>query len=52
MKVDQEEIREIAEFEAKFNFRHRLWSVRSEFGGLKTKWYGENFREQDAVHIV
>jgi hypothetical protein len=52
LKVEQEEIREIEEFETKFQFRHRIWSVRAEFGGLKTKWYGENFREQDAVSMV
>jgi hypothetical protein len=52
LKVEQEDIKEIAEFEQKFNFRHRIWSVRAEFGGLKTKWYGENFREQDAVTMV
>ena len=45
-------IPEIEEFEKKFALRNRLWQIRQTFSDQQKRWYGENFRDQDAQLIV
>jgi dynein heavy chain len=40
------------EFEKTYSVRHRLWQIRQTFGEQQRKWYGENFRDQDAAAVV
>jgi hypothetical protein len=42
----------VAEFEKHFGIRHKLWNIRLTFGEHQRRWYGENFRDQDAAAIV
>jgi len=52
LKLPPAAIPEVAEFEKHFGIRHKLWQIRLTFGEQQRRWYGENFREQDAPAIV
>ena len=51
LKLEITDIPEIDQFEVKFNFRHRLWTIRHVFADQKKHWYRDNFREQNAAEI-
>lgn len=48
LNLKAERAPELAEFEAKFAVRERLWNIRKSFGEESKVWYNHNFREQDA----
>jgi len=52
LKLPAPAVPEVEEFEKQFAVRHRLWQIRQTFGEQQRRWYGENFRDQDAAAIV
>jgi dynein heavy chain len=52
LKLPAPAVPEVEEFERKYALRHRLWEIRQTFGEQQRRWYGENFRDQDAQAIV
>lgn len=52
LEVNPAVVKEIEEFQKKFDVRHKLWKNREKFAENHRKWYFDNFLELDANEIV
>lgn len=52
LEVNPGAIKEIEDFQKKFDVRHKLWKNREKFAEYHRKWYFDNFMELDANEIV
>ena len=52
LEVNPTAMKEVDDFNNKYDVRHKLWKNRENFNDLQKHWYNDNFLELNAVEIV